>query len=49
MFVIFSSPIAFTKSYREAWRLADKYYNKTGQIVAVEKVNNSRPFHVPSV
>tara|TARA_Y100001963_G_C6743236_1_gene430139 strand:+ start:622 stop:786 length:165 start_codon:yes stop_codon:yes gene_type:complete len=49
MFVIFSSPIAFTKSYREAVRLADKYYNKTGQVVAVESINNSTPFHVPSV
>ncbi len=49
MFVVFSSPIQFTKSYKKACQIADDYYNKTGYIVAVESINNSTPFHVPSV
>tara|TARA_R100001463_G_scaffold3480_2_gene14077 strand:- start:232 stop:396 length:165 start_codon:yes stop_codon:yes gene_type:complete len=49
MFVVFSSPIQFTKSYNKAVQIADAHYNKTGEVVAVESVNNSTPFHVPSV
>ena len=49
MFVIFSSPIQFTKSYKKAVQIADAHYYKTGEVVAVESVNNSTPFHVPSV
>jgi len=49
MFCVFSSPIQFTKSYTEACQIADDFYYKTGQVVAVESINNSTPFHVPSV
>ena len=49
MFVVFSSPIQFTKSYKKACQIADLHYNNTGEVVAVESVNNSTPFHVPSV
>ena len=49
MFVVFSSPIQFTKSYNKACQIADAHYYKTGEIVAVESVNNSTPFHAPSV
>ncbi len=49
MFVVFSSPIQFTKSYNKACQIADAHYNKTGEIVAVESVTNHTPFHVPSV
>ena len=49
MFVVFSSPIQFTKSYNKACQIADAHYNITGEVVAVESVNNSTPFHVPSV
>jgi len=49
MFVVFSSPIQFTKSYNKACEIADAHYYKTGEIVAVESVNNSTPFHAPSV
>ena len=49
MFVVFSSPIQFTKSYTKACEIADAHYNKTGEVVAVESVTNHTPFHVPSV
>ena len=49
MFCVFTSPIQFTKSYTKAVQIADEYFEKTGYIVAVESVNNSTPYHVPSV
>ena len=49
MFAVFTTPIQFTKSYKKAVQIADAFYNKTGYVVAVESVNNSTPFHVPSV
>ena len=49
MFVVFSSPIQFTKSYKKAVQIADDFYNKTGYIVAVESINNASAYHVPSV
>ena len=49
MFVVFSSPIQFTKSYKKAVQIADAHYYKTGEVVAVESVTNHTPFHVPSV
>ena len=36
MFIVFTSPNQFVKSYNEAVQIADNYYNKTGEIVAVE-------------
>ena len=37
MFIVFTSPNQFVKSYNEAVKIADNYYNKTGEIVAVER------------
>ena len=37
MFIVFTSPNRFVKSYNEAVQIADDYYNKTGEIVAVER------------
>ena len=37
MFIIFKSPVVFAQSYNEAVQIADNYYNKTGEIVAVER------------
>ena len=37
MFIVFTSPNQFTKSYNEAVQIADNHYNKTGEIVAVER------------
>ena len=49
MFCVFTSPIQFTKSYTKAVQIADAFYNKTGYVVAVEGINNSTPYCVPSV
>ena len=49
MFVVFTSPIQFTKSYNKAVQIADDYFTKTGNIVAVETVDQQETFHVPSV
>ena len=37
MFIVFTSPNQFVKSYNEAVQFAADYYNKTGEIVAVER------------
>ena len=49
MFAVFTTPIQFTKSYNKACQIADAFYNKTGYVVAVESINNSTAYHVPSV
>ena len=49
MFVVFTSPIQFTKSLDKAIQIADDYFTKTGYIVAVESVDQQESFHVPSV
>ena len=49
MYVVFTSPIQFTKSYKKACQIADDYFTQTGYIVAVESVNQQESFHVPSV
>ena len=36
MFVVFTEPKKFTKSYKEACQIADTHYDITGEIVAVE-------------
>ena len=41
MFIIFKSPVVFAQSYNEACNIADAHYQSTGEIVAVENVNNS--------
>ena len=37
MFIVFTSPNKFTKTYNEAVQIADTHYNNTGEIVAVER------------
>ena len=37
MFIVFTSPNRFVKSYNKAVQIAYDYYNKTGEIVAVER------------
>ena len=37
MFIVFTKPNKFTKTYTEACQIAEEYYNNTGEIVAVEK------------
>ena len=40
MFIVFTSPVTLAKSYNEACNIADAHYQSTGEIVAVENVNN---------
>ena len=49
MFAVFTSPIKFSKSYKNACKIADDHYNKTGQVVAVESISNSSTWHLPSL
>ena len=37
MYIVFTKPNKFTKTYTEAYQIADEWYNNTGEIVAVEK------------
>ena len=37
MFIVFTSPNRFVKSYNEACNIADAHYQSTGEIVAVER------------
>ena len=37
MFIVFTSPNQFVKSYNKAVQIADDYYNKTGEIVSGER------------
>ena len=37
MFITFTKPNKFTKTYNEAVKIADDWFNKTGEIVAVEQ------------
>ena len=37
MFIVFTKPNKFTKTYNEAVKIAESHYNLTGEIVAVEK------------
>ncbi len=36
MFIVFTQPNKFTRTYDEAVAIADAHYNKTGEVVAVE-------------
>ena len=36
MFIVFTQPHKFTKTYNEAVEIADAHYELTGEIVAVE-------------
>ena len=35
MFIVFTSPNKFTKTINEAEEVADEWFNKTGEIVAI--------------
>ena len=37
MFIVFTSPNQFVKSYNKAVQIADAHYQSTGEIVAVER------------
>ena len=37
MFIGFTKPNKFTKTYTEACQIAEEWFNNTGEIVAVEK------------
>ena len=37
MFIVFTKPNKFTKTYTDACQIAESWYNLTGEIVAVEK------------
>ena len=37
MFIVFTKPNKFTKTYTEACQIAEEYYNNTGEIAPVEK------------
>ena len=37
MFIVFTKPNKFTKTYTEACQIAEDYYQSTGEIVAVER------------
>ena len=37
MFIVFTQPNKFTKTYTEACQIAEDHYNLTGEIVAVEE------------
>ena len=40
MFIVFTQPHKFTKTYNEAVEIADAHYELTGEIVAVEETSN---------
>ena len=37
MFVVFTQPNKFIRSYNEAVAIADAHFDKTGEVVAVEQ------------
>ena len=37
MYIVFTKPNKFTKTYTEAYQIAEEYYQLTGEIVAVER------------
>ena len=37
MFIVFTQPNKFTKTYTEAVQIAEEWFNNTGEIVAVER------------
>jgi len=42
MFIVFTQPCKFTRSYNEAVAIADAHYDKTGEVVAVEQFEFKR-------
>ena len=37
MYIVFTKPNKFTKTYTEACQIAEDWYNKTGEVAPVEK------------
>ena len=37
MFIVFTKPNKLTKTYQEAFEIADAHYHLTGEVVAVER------------
>ena len=37
MFIVFTQPNKFTKTYTEAVQIAEEWFNNTGEVVAVER------------
>ena len=48
MFIVFTKPNQFTKTYTEAAQIADDWYNKTGEVVAVEQSQHCLLYTSPS-
>ena len=42
MFIVFTEPKKFTKSYNEAVAIADAHFDETREVVAVEQVEFKR-------
>ena len=45
MYIVFTKPNKFTKTYTEACQIAEDHYNNTGEIVAVEKSELSEDYN----
>ena len=49
MFVIYSSPIKFTKDLDHARIIAEDYFQRTTKIVAIEEIDATKEFHTTSL
>ena len=49
MFVIYSSPVKFTKDLDHARIIAEDYFQKTAKIVAIEEIDTTKEFHTTSL
>ena len=46
MFIVFTQPNKFTKTYNEACEIADAHYQLTGEVVAVERSEHHKSSYV---
>ena len=49
MFVIYSSPIKFTKDLDHARIIAEDHFQKTREIVAIEEIDTTKDFYTTSL
>ena len=49
MFVIYSSPVKFTKDLDHARIIAEDYFQQTTKIVASEEIDTTKEFHTTSL
>ena len=49
MFVIYSSPIKFSKDLNHARIIAEDHFEKTREIVAIEEIDQNVEIHIPTV